>query len=173
MMHRAYSNIEQVPYYFSRSSVKFQRHTAQKMTILTRIEAFRTVTSVLIRPWLWNHGQSLMSYRRVPYCFPRSSMKFQGHTGQKNADFAPNWAFPDFNSSLNSLMDLKWCTKLDVVRMRCSIVFQGHSLNCKLIRDKKSAILNQIERFRTVTAVWVHRWIWNDAQREVIREISR
>ena len=26
----------------------------------------------------------------VPYCFPRSSMKFQGHTGQKIADFDPN-----------------------------------------------------------------------------------
>ena len=32
----------------------------------------------------------------VPYCFPRSSIKFQGHTGQNITDFDPNWAFPDY-----------------------------------------------------------------------------
>ena len=48
----------------------------------------------------------------VPCCFPRSSVKFQGHTGQK-----------------------------------------------------KSPIFSRIERFRTVTPVWIHRWLWNDAQR--------
>ena len=31
-----------------------------------------------------------------PYCFPRSSIKFQGHTGQNINDFDPNWAFPDY-----------------------------------------------------------------------------
>ena len=51
----------------------------------------------------------------VPYCFSRSSVTFQGHTGQKIVNFYPNWAFPDCNCSLNSPMALKWCTKLDVV----------------------------------------------------------
>ena len=32
----------------------------------------------------------------MPYCFPRSSIKFQGHTGQIITDFDPNWAFPDY-----------------------------------------------------------------------------
>ena len=32
----------------------------------------------------------------MPYCFPRSSMKFQGHTGQNITDFDPNWAFLDY-----------------------------------------------------------------------------
>ena len=31
----------------------------------------------------------------TPYCFPRSSIKFQGHTVQNITDFDPNWAFPD------------------------------------------------------------------------------
>ena len=31
----------------------------------------------------------------MPYCFPRSSIKFQGHTVQNITDFDPNWAFPD------------------------------------------------------------------------------
>ena len=34
----------------------------------------------------------------VPYCFPRSSIKFQGHTGQNITEFDPNWAFPDYRS---------------------------------------------------------------------------
>ena len=32
----------------------------------------------------------------VPYCFPKSSIKFQGHTGQNIIAFDPNWAFPDY-----------------------------------------------------------------------------
>ena len=50
----------------------------------------------------------------VTYCFSRSYIKFQGHMGQEIADFDPNRAFPDCNSSLNSPMALKWGTKLNV-----------------------------------------------------------
>ena len=32
----------------------------------------------------------------MPYCFPRSSINFQGHKGQNITDFDPNWAFPDY-----------------------------------------------------------------------------
>ena len=32
----------------------------------------------------------------MPYCFPRSSIKFQGHTVQNITDFDPNWAFTDY-----------------------------------------------------------------------------
>ena len=63
------------------------------------------------------------SIGEVPYCFSRSSLKFQGHTGQKIADFDPIQAFPDCNSRLNSPMALKWCTKLNLVQKRCPIVF--------------------------------------------------
>ena len=34
------------------------------------------------------------SQGEIPYCFPRSSIKFQGHTVQNITDFDPNWAFP-------------------------------------------------------------------------------
>ena len=44
------------------------------------------------------------SIEEVPYCFSRSSVKFQGHTAQKIVEFDPNWAFPDCKSSLNSPM---------------------------------------------------------------------
>ena len=108
MMHKAWSNIEEVPYCISRSSVKFQGHKDKKLPNLIRIKGFRTVTQV----WII-HGFEMMhkawcSTEEVPYCFPRSSVKFQG--------------------------------------------------------QKKTSILTQIGRFRTVNLVWIHWWLWNDAQ---------
>ena len=41
------------------------------------------------------------SIEEVPYCFSRSSVKFQGHMGPKIANFDPNLAFLDCNYSLN------------------------------------------------------------------------
>ena len=86
----------------------------------------------------------------VPYYFSRSYVKFQGHTALKIVEFDPNWAFPDSNSSLNSPMAMKCCTKLETVKERCPIVFQGHPSNFKVTRDKTSPILTQIGRFRTI-----------------------
>ena len=42
---------------------------------------------------------------KMPYCFPRSSIKFQGHTVQNITDFDPNLAFPDYRpvAALKSL----------------------------------------------------------------------
>ena len=50
----------------------------------------------------------------VPYCFSRSSVKFQGHTALKIVELDPDWAFPDCNSSFNTPMVMKLCTKLEV-----------------------------------------------------------
>ena len=86
----------------------------------------------------------------VPYCFSRSYVKFQGHTALRIVQFDPNWAFPDCNSSLNSPMAMKCCTKLETAKERCPIVFQGHLSNFKVTRDKTSPILTQIGRFRTI-----------------------
>ena len=86
----------------------------------------------------------------MPYCFSRSSVKFQGHTALKIVEFDPNWAFPDCNSSLNSPMTMKCCTKLETAKERCPIVFQGHLSNFKVTRYKTSPILTQIGYFRTV-----------------------
>ena len=86
----------------------------------------------------------------VPYCFSRSYFKFQGHTALKIVEFDRNWAFPDCNSSLNSPLAMKCCTKLETAKERCPIVFQGHPSNFKVTRYKTSPILTQIERFRTI-----------------------
>ena len=86
---------------------------------------------------------------QVPYCFSRSYVKFQGHTALRIVEFDPNWAFPDSNSSLNSPMAMKCCTKLETAKERCPIVFQGHPSNFK-VTYKTSPILTQIGRFRTI-----------------------
>ena len=125
------------------------------------------------------------SIEEVPYCFARSTVKFQGRTALKIIEFDPDWAFPDCDSSLNSPMAMKWCTKLELAYKRCPIVFQGHPSNFKVTRDNISPISPRIERFWTVNPVWIHQWIGNDAQSlrqyrrsallflEVIHQISR
>ena len=90
------------------------------------------------------------SIEEVPYCSSRSSIKFQGHIALKIVEFDPNWAFPDCNSSLNSPMAMKCCTKLETAKKRSPIVFQGHPSNSKVTRDKTSRILTQIGRFWTI-----------------------
>ena len=90
------------------------------------------------------------SIEEVPYCFSRPYVKFQGHTALKIVEFYPNLAFLDSNSSLNSPMAMKCCTKLETAKERCPIVFQGHPSNFKVTRDKTSPILTQIGRFRTI-----------------------
>ena len=90
------------------------------------------------------------SIEEVPFRFWRSSVKFQGHLALKIVEFDSNWAFPDCNSSLNSPMAMKCCTKLETAKKRCPIVFQGHPSNFKVTWDKTSPILTQIGRFRTI-----------------------
>ena len=86
----------------------------------------------------------------VPYCFSRWYVKFQGHTALKIVEFDPNWAFSDCNSSLNSPMAMKFCTKLETAKERCPIVFRGHPSNFKVTRYKTSPILTQIGHFQTI-----------------------
>ena len=140
----------------------------------------------------------------VPYCFSISYVKLQGHTALKIVEFDPNWAFPDCNSSLNTPMAMKCCTKLETAKESCPIYYQGHPSNFKVTWYKTSPILTQIGRFwtigrsqllnpsdlpcsrssvkfqghtalktsnftqigrfRTVTPVWIHQWLRNDAQ---------
>ena len=61
-------------------------------------------------------------------------------------------------------MVMKSCIKLDATWKRCPIVFQGHLSNFKVTQDNKSPIVTRFKRFQTVTLVWIHRWLWNDAQ---------
>ena len=104
------------------------------------------------------------SIKEMSCCFSRSYFKLQSHMAIKIVEFDPDWSFPDCNSILNSPMATKWCKKLEVALKRCPIVFQGHPSNFKVTRLQKSSNLTQIGRFRTVTPVLIHRWLWNVTQ---------
>ena len=142
MIHKAWNNIEEVPYCFSSSSVKFKRsHGSKNRQIWPRLGV-----SGLYLQFEFTNGYEMIhkawsSIEEVPYCFPRSSVKFQGHTALKIVKFDPNWAFPDCNSSLNSPMCTKWCTNLEIALKRCPIVFQGHLLSLKVTWLKNSSIV--------------------------------
>ena len=112
--------------------VRGQRSRSQRSTP-------NLAVSGLLLQFEFTYGSEIMhtagsSIEEVPYCFSRSSVKFQGHTALKIVEFDPDWSFPDCNSSLNKQMARKWCTKLEVALKRCPIVFQGHPSNFKVTR---------------------------------------
>ena len=79
----------------TRSSVKFQGHTALKIVEFDPDWTFPDRNSSFNPPMAMKCCTKLET-AEVPYCFPKSSIKFQGHTGQNITDFDPNWAFPDY-----------------------------------------------------------------------------
>ena len=145
------------PYKRSRS-----RSEVKVTEVKTQFSSFRTVTPIWIHIWRRNDAQSLIWHK--PYCFPRSSIKFQGHTGQKINDLDPNLAFPDCNSSLNwtwlwnDAQRLKYHT-------RCTLLFfKGICQIARSNRTKKITDFDPTWCFQTVTPVWIDQWLWNDAQ---------
>ena len=131
MIHKAWCSIEEVPYYFSRSYIKFQGHTCWKIDDLDQIWARLLV-------------------RSLRFALFKVIRQISRSHSSKNCQIWPKWAFLDCNSSLNSPMAMKCCTKLETAKERCPIVFQGHQSNFKVTRDKTSPILTQIGRFRTI-----------------------
>ena len=133
------------------------------------------------------------SIEEVPYCFPMSYVKFQGHTAKKIVDFDPNWVFPDCNSSLNPsnlpcLSHSDFCIfsfnqaalwLVQSVRLSVtpfSLCSHHHEIfrsyyhwqkwcPCKRSRSKvKATEVNiQLSCFLIVTPVWIHIWEWNHA----------
>ena len=154
MMYQVWFCLEEVPYCFSWSSVKFQGHAAKKIVDCDPDWVFPDCNWSLTSPMYLKWCTKLHVVKKR--C-PRSSVNFLGDAGQEIANFDPNWAIPGCNSSLNKSMALKCCTKLNCsieevpyCFSRSSIKFQGHA-------DKNSPILTRIERFRTVSQVWLHR----------------
>ena len=76
------------------------------------------------------------------YCFSRPLVQFQGHIGQ---------------TSLLGQLQLSNPSDLPCSRSSSCQISRSHG-------TKKSSILTRIEHFQTVTPIWIHRWLWNDAQ---------
>ena len=102
-----------------RYPIVFQGHasnfkvTRLNKSTLTQIRRFHTVTPV----WVFTNGYEIVhrawsSIEQMPYCFQGHLSNFKVTLLKKIVDFDLNWLFPDCNSNLNSLMAMKWCTKL-------------------------------------------------------------
>ena len=89
-----------------------QRSKVKVTEVTTQI--FVSETPVWIHIWWWNDTYSLMLLRRGALLFFKVIRQISRSHGAKIAEFDPDWAFPDCNSSLNSPMAMKWCTKLEV-----------------------------------------------------------
>ena len=109
---------------FHYASITISSWNFQKLSPMTKMRSMQNVKIRGKRPRSQRSKPNLndeMMHKdwcclgEVPYCFSRSSVKFQGHPANKNVDFDPNWVFPNCNSSFNSPMSTKWCTKLEAV----------------------------------------------------------
>ena len=154
MMHKAWSSIGEVTYCFSRSCVKFQGHTGQKIAVFDPNRAFPDYNFSLNSPMALKWCTTLFGIEEVLYCFSKSSIEFQGHTGQKKSPILTQIErFRTVTQGLTSQMDLKRCTKLDVVYKKCPIVFQGHPSNFTTTQAEKSTICIQFDITRPVAAI--------------------
>ena len=146
MMQNAWNCIEEVPYCFSRSSVKFQGHMGHKILNLDPhwvfLDCDSSLNSLMSLKWcIEMMHKAWCSIEEVHYYFSGTSIKFQGHTGWKIDDLIPIWVRLLGQSQLSNPSDLP-CS-------RSSYNFQGHMA-------KKSLTLTQIGSFWTVTPVWIH-----------------
>ena len=114
---------EEVPYCFSRSSIKFLGHTDRKIDDFDPNWALPDCNPNLNSQMKW--------HSKVPCCFSRSYVKFQGRTGWQIDDLSPIWAFPEYNSKL--ILGLLWNdTHSFKQHGSCSLLFleveiQGHT----------------------------------------------
>ena len=87
VMHIARSSAEEVPYSFARSSIKIKGHMGQKNV---RFWPELGISGLELQ-FEFNDGYKMMHkawsrVEKVPYCFSRSSVKFQGHMWPKTSD---------------------------------------------------------------------------------------
>ena len=64
-----------------------ERSKVKVTEVNTQISRFRTITPVWFHIWWWNEmmHRAWCCLGEVPYCFSRSSIRFQGHTDKKSS----------------------------------------------------------------------------------------
>ena len=93
--------------FFSRSSVTFQGHMAKNRRFWPKVR----VSGLKLQFELTNSHEMIQkawtSTEEAPVIFRGHPSNFKVTRDKQIVDFEPNWAFPDCNSSLNSLMAMK------------------------------------------------------------------
>ena len=164
MMHKGWSIIEEVPYYFSSSSVKFQGHTALKIIKFDPDWAFPDCVSSLNSPMATKWYTKLeVAWKRCPIVFQAHLSNFKVTRLKKSSNLTQIGGFRTVTQFefINGyeMMHIAWSSIEEVPYSfsRSSVKLKGHTA-------KKSSILTQIGCFRAVTPVWIHQWVWNDTQ---------
>ena len=157
MMHKAWCCLEEVSYCFSRSSVKFQGHTAQKSSISTQIGCFRTVTPVWIHQWVRNDAQSLKQHKRGALLFLAATKQLY------------DWFSPSVSPSVcPSVTPFSLCSHHHIIMKFSGVITMDRSdvrakSQSQRSKVKVTEVKSQLSRFRTVTPVWIHIGQWNHA----------
>ena len=89
--------------------------------------------------------------QEVPYCFPRSSIKFQGHTGWKIDDLDQIWARLLGRSQLSNPSDLPCFTECDTGSWIWQQDSNEHIRYFELLIDALSEILIEMWQFKKMT----------------------
>ena len=119
------------------------------------------LTPVWIHIWRRNDAHSLMLLRRGALLFFKVIRQISRSHGTKNCRFWPTLGvsvlYLQFKFTNGyEMMHRAWISMsiggVPYWFSRTSVNFQGHA-------DKKSPILTRIERFRTVTPVWIDQWL--------------
>ena len=89
MMQKAWSSIEEVPYFFQGHPSKFKVTRLKKSSLLTQIGRFGTVTQAWIHRWIWNDAQSLKQHRIGALLFFNVIRQISRTHGTYNCRFWP------------------------------------------------------------------------------------
>ena len=156
-MHKDWRDTEEMPYYFSRSSVKFEGHRGQIIANFDPV--FPDSNSSLKSQMAFKlHTHLIVAWKKCPIVFKVSHQILKSHMTKKITNFKLNWSFSDGNSSLNSPMAMGWCTKLEVVLKSCPILFQDHPSNLKVTQGKqKLAIMTRKSKKKIIILEVVRR----------------
>ena len=155
-----------------------QRSKVKVTEVTTQLYRFRTVTPVWIHVWWWNDAYSLIMLRRGALLLAATKQLYK-------------WYFPSVRLSVRLSVTPFWLCSLHPIIMKFSGVItndqskvhaKGQGQRSKV---KVTEVTTQLNRFRTVTPVWIHIWWWNHAYSlmllrrgallffKVIRQISR
>ena len=125
----------------------------------TQLSRFRTLTPVWIHIWQWNHAHSWKQHRRGALLFFKVIRQISRSHGSKNRRFWPRLGVSGLQLQFEftngyKMMHKAWSSVEEVLYCfsRSSVKFQGHTA------------LKIGEFDPTVTQVWNHRWLRNDAQ---------
>ena len=158
---------------------KRSRSKVKVTEVNTQLSRFRTLTPVWIHIWQWNHAHSWKQHRRGAILFLAATKQLY------------KWYFPSVCLSVCLSVTPFWLCSHHRIIMKFSGVItndksdvheKGQGQRSKV---KVTEVTTQLNRFRTVTLVWIHIWWWNDAYSlmllrrgallffKVIRQISR